>query len=383
MSIKTRFHLVNESGADLKTSVIKVKLIEDTENEETYLFPPDLQPLSRHPELAALPIIKTALKALTKRNQFRNIKVTLTKEIAEKYFDEEGNVRFGDNYLEEYTSDCETTVTRTEKKKESGSTSETIQQIRKPIHSIAKDMVITKFTGRNQNAESWLQIFERECNRLELQKCRYPECLRLFLDGPGEEWFTLNQKDMSLNDSWEGWKMALIEAFGDRGWTDIDYAFSFKYINGPLNEYVLKKLNLLLEAEPTISIKSRIFLVALGLPPFIRNRLHHKKINTQNDLISEINLLESLVKPKSSKFQNSIEKNKTVNTSKNYKPCTICEKLGFLNRYHPENTCWNKKNMNVNVKLTGKNENQNIRNIKIANNTQLEKELNDDNDQKN
>lgn len=107
MAVKTRFRLVYEQGVDPKSNIVKVKLIEELQEGKIYLFPPNLQPLTEHPALAGLPVIKAVIKVFTKRNQFRNIKVTLPEEIVKKYFDEEGNVRFKENYLEEYNSNKE------------------------------------------------------------------------------------------------------------------------------------------------------------------------------------------------------------------------------------------------------------------------------------
>lgn len=388
MPTRVRFRFTFEVSADPKTSILKVKQIQIANTEETYLFPPELQPLSLHPELQGLQIVKSVTKSLTKRNQFRNVNITLPDEVAKLYFDTEENVCFKEHYLEEYFSDDDVSSLGSSSNTTRGASNaaQTNADHRpKPLQSIVKDMVIDKFTGKNQSVVPWLTIFERECRRLEIGVGKYSEALRLFLEGPAAEWFSLSLKVMSINDPWDAWKQSMIDSFGDRGWSDVSYAFSFRYVNGTLNEYVIKKLNLLLDVEPTMSVKSRIFLVALGLPSFVRDRLSRKKLETQNELISEINQLESLVKPKNMKPTNTgtpdVTKYHDFRGSR-YKPCSICDTAGFPGRFHPTATCWN----NQKNKIPGQNKTEKTgnKNIKLANNAELENELNsNENNQKN
>lgn len=60
------------------------------------------------------------------------------------------------------------------------------------MQSIMKDMISEKFNGKNSNAETWLQIFVRECDRLEIEENQRVEALRLFLDGIATKWFLAN-----------------------------------------------------------------------------------------------------------------------------------------------------------------------------------------------
>lgn len=55
----------------------------------------------------------------------------------------------------------------------------------KQIHSVAKNIILEKLNGKNFNAESWPEMFVTECKRLDIKKNRYPEFLRLSLEGPG------------------------------------------------------------------------------------------------------------------------------------------------------------------------------------------------------
>lgn len=53
---------------------------------------------------------------------------------------------------------------------------------KKNLTSLVKDMVLEKFSGKNQNAGTWLTLFERECTRMEIESHKYSEVLRLFLE---------------------------------------------------------------------------------------------------------------------------------------------------------------------------------------------------------
>lgn len=141
------------ASADSKTSITKVKKIQIAETGDTDLFLPQLQPTSFHSEISALPIIKSAIKTLTKRNQFRNVKITLPDNVAKPYFDSEDNACFKEDYLEEYCSDEDTLST------ESGSSKTSTPIVSKSLQPLTKDMVIDKFSKKIQNVTTWLKAF--------------------------------------------------------------------------------------------------------------------------------------------------------------------------------------------------------------------------------
>ena len=38
----------------------------------------------------------------------------------------------------------------------------------------------------------------------------------------------------------EAWKNSMIKNFGNKGWSEVLYALSYKYVNGALNDYAIK-----------------------------------------------------------------------------------------------------------------------------------------------
>jgi hypothetical protein len=239
---------------DTKTSTHRVKTITPLiqhEQSVTYFFPPDLQAVAVHPELKELTPIKAAINALKTRSSYRNVLVALPDEVSKLYFDACGNVIYKDYLLEEYIDDDVSVLSDTPSSAQSTRISPSIT---KTLHTITKDIVINKFSGKGSNISAWLTIFERECKRVGVGENKLAEALRLFLEGMALDWFSLQLKLLDLSDPWQTWKDSMIEIFGDKGWTDIRYAVDFKYLSGSLSEYALKKLNLLLEVEPSMTV---------------------------------------------------------------------------------------------------------------------------------
>ena len=323
--IKARFHFASEA-VDSKTTVVKVKAIQLVDQPEIFQFPNDQQMSAQHPQLFENAVAKGVVKSLKTRNKFRKVVVTLAENGLKKvYLDEEGNVVFNGYYLEAiqtYSSTPQIPDT------------EIPSQI-KQIHSISKNMILEKFNGKNSNAELWLKIFVAECKRLEITENRYPEVLRLFLEGPALEWFSILLKTNSLSHPWELWNNSFVDTFGQKSWSEIAYAYTFKYLNGSCLDFALKKRNMLIDVDPNLTMSSQINLIVIALPHFIRSRLNKKSLTNMEDLMSTLRQIE----PSRSKLNNNNsgeindDKHKTQNK---HKPCSYCDSVGFPNRFHPE-----------------------------------------------
>lgn len=343
MESKAKFYFVSEAGADTKSTVVKVKRIQLLGQEEIFLFPIDKQTSAQHGILFEHPIVKNVVKSLKIRNKFRNVVLTLSEDLEKIYLDTEGNVTLYNEYLEEINTEQESMIDK----------QSTITTERKTSDSI-KDIVIEKFDMENINASVWINLFVQECDRVGIAKNKYAEVLRLFLEKSALDWYNVFIKHNSLLN-WEAWNNSFIDTFSAQSWTDISYAYNFKFYNGSLLEYALKKRRLLIEADDSLSTNTQINMIVISLPKFIQNKLDRKSIINIENLMSK---LKQLGKVNDLKNENV---NKRMSSEK--KPCSICDKLGFKNRFHSENICRNKDRQIKNLK------NENIR---IINNTELQ-----------
>ena len=121
---------------------------------------------------------------------------------------------------------------------------------------------------------------------------------------------------------------------------------TFKFINGSLKDYALKKERLLLETEPDMTVQSRINHIVVGLPTQVQNLLDKEEITITEGLMSQLS--------KCSRFNNvgktalisspSFKYNKHPNDNNSPKqiekrPCTICESIGKTGRFHSKEIC--------------------------------------------
>lgn len=362
--MKAKFHFASEA-LDSKTTVVKVKTIQLIDQPEIFQFPPELQTSTNHSLLFEHPVTKGVVKSLKLRNKFRNVVITLTDgELRNTYLDEEGNVVFNEYYLE---------VVRTNKLPSAPSTENPSQE--KSLHSVSKNMVLDKFNGKNFNAESWLELFKTECERLDIQERRFAEILRLCLEGTALEWYSIFLKINSLSHPWEFWNNSFIDTFSEKSWSEIAYAYNFKYLSGSLLDFALKKRNRLIDIDPKLTIESQINLIVIALPHFVIPRLEKKKIVKMEDLMSTLRQMEPLVNKFNIPYSNTRggENHKPTNISDKQKkqnahdPCAYCDSRGFPNRLHAEKLC----------RLKMGNQTGNYRNdkIKIANNIEIQDEI--------
>ncbi|KAK9884126.1 hypothetical protein WA026_005079 [Henosepilachna vigintioctopunctata] len=90
---------------------------------------------------------------------------SLINELKDNYLDEENNVCFKGLYLDEAQACVDPNPTALYIPK-----SETFEN--KSLHSVVKDMILDKFSGKNQNAKIFLELFVQECNRLRIGNSR-------------------------------------------------------------------------------------------------------------------------------------------------------------------------------------------------------------------
>lgn len=133
-------------------------------------------------------------------------------------------------------------------------------------------------------------------------------------------------------------------------------------------DYALSKERLCLDAESSSTVLSRINMIVMGLPLAVQDELDREEISSIEKLFVELRRLDdSFSRMKADGTSNqrrsvTMEKPKdkidTLATNRYYtpkKPCSICIRLGWSNRYHPERECRN-KNLVETKKLININE---------------------------
>lgn len=336
-----------------KTNLLCITEITTPDNR-TYIIPNEWKPAYKHKEISETSAFNKVKNALKKRGQYRKIWIPLTKDLKKIYLDEGENLQFADEYLEELTQQLDETG---KKHIENENTPGKVENLKK----VAEKFILEKFSNK-ANANQWIEEFEKECDRFEIDKDeRKIEMLRNLLEKSHLEWYSSMIIKFSINSEWSEWKKKFCETYGNKGWSQVKYAFNFKYQAGPLIEYATRKERLLLDVNKNIDESTIINLIAVGLPEDILHKIDREAIKQTTQLFAEINKYEHL--------QKKIEVEKKLKTKSDYKefgqrkPCTICEKLGKGSRFHPESKCFFKKSEN------------NSKNNKVINNLTIDAEL--------
>ena len=361
---RLKFTFEIKPSIDGKSNYIAITAI-TTINEKVFLIPEECQATSFHKYIQTSKAYNTVKNSLKKRYQTRSVWIKTTEDILQTYVDEDGNMTFQGQFLEEITQEQMTIGSRKcsedpivkilEKLVESQQKNE-----KQSIKKLADKFVIEKFDGKSSSAHQWMEVFEKECERFNVVKEEEKiEIFRLFLEKSCTDWYSSMMIKLGLQSEWSEWKSNFLQTYANKGWTASKYALSYKYQSGSLLEYAIKKEKLLLEVRKTIDEGTLIDIIAAGLPDFITDRINQEEITHTKNLFSELGRLEHLVSRR--KFIKKKEDTKPVKEK-----CTICEKLKKGVRYHSENSCWFKTNLN-----TEKDKKQ----IKLINNSELECEL--------
>lgn len=371
---KLRFGFEVLPSSDGKSNTICITSIE-TSDAKVYAIPEECQSVSNHTELIKTPAYAKVKNSMKKRYQNRKIWITMTEELRKTYIDEDDNLQFGNQYLEEV--DQEKTTTTTAQISEASvleklfeKMAENIQETKEQsLKHIAEKFVLEKFTTRNSNANQWIETFEKECQRFNITKdVKKIEILRLFMDKSCLDWYSSMMIKLTMDSEWSLWKNKFCASFINRGWNHITYALSFKYKDGSLVDYALKKEKLLLDMRNTIDTGTLIDLIAAGLPEFILNRIDREILKDTVDLFNEVRKCEHMMNKKKNLVYKKYGSHTSINRNEDRSPCKICEKLNKGTRYHPDSACWFK----------GKeDEKEKGNNIKHVNNSVIETELND------
>ena len=362
-SVRARFTMcVVGSSAESKTNVWALRymeLLDDDFDHEVYEFPREYGELGHHDKLFALPAAVTACRKIPKRHTLRTFRVIMPPLVAAIYVDNDGNPIFRGDPLDVRVPD----------KPPADPVAPVVNTVSfpRPLSSVIKDAVISKFNPKLHNASSWLDIFERECRRLDVHEDRFWEIIRLFLEGAAEQWYNFIRNTNPHNILWDFWKNSFLKNFSKKGWSSAAAAFSYRYIAGSFIDYTHTKISMLSAYNPCMHKLDVMSHVVLGLPQYLQVRINPLDVDEIDDLVG---IISSFEKPFIRKISDS--KNPTASSSafnslrpRNItSPCLYCKFKGF-ERFHKESDCFTKfkdsrdknngnNNSNNNVKSNSK-----------------------------
>lgn len=363
---KLRFKFVVLGSTDGKTNTICITSIE-TPDGHVFEIPAELKPVSKHTAILSSEVFTKIKNSLKKRHQTRTVWIPLNTELRKVYLDEGENIQFNDEYLDEITGEIIPSH---------NNTSSNVPE-KKNIGKTAERFLIEKFSNKTSNADQWIREFESECGRLEIvQDEEKIEILKHLLEKQCLDWYSSMMIKLTVNSEWAVWKDNFCETYGNKGWSQIKYAFTFKFQAGSLLEYATKKEKILLEINKNIDTQTMINLIVMGLPDYIIDKIDKKTVKSTASLYNEIGKHEYVANKRA--FNKKSFPFRPNNTN-NYKgkpdkiPCKTCENLNKGIRFHPEEKCWFKQPENYNHKKN---------NSKTVNNSVIDVELNY-NDKKN
>ncbi|CAK9809260.1 hypothetical protein ANTQUA_LOCUS5961 [Anthophora quadrimaculata] len=139
-------------------------------------------------------------------------------------------------------------------------------------------------------------------------------------------WHSATSTTLTMESQWDEWKERFLETFADKGWSTGMYAINYKYKEGSLMEYAIRKEKLVLDMDKDISAQTLVMLIAAGLPEFIRNRIDKEKCESSIVLLHEIKKCEGLMS-KNSFIKKREERQENKKKFEEKKPCKNCQKL--------------------------------------------------------
>ena len=235
---KLLFEFVVKAAKDGKSNIYTITSIVTIDNRR-FSIPDELQATILHTSILQTSAFAKIKTTLTRRHQTRKIWITLTEELKNTYMDQDGNMQFKDYFLEEITEKTENASVLDESlvkilEKLSEKDNKPKQQ---NLKKVSEKFVIEKLTGINSNAHQWITVFKKEFHRFEtIQDAERIEIFRLFLEKSCLDWYSSRLIKLKLNSEWGKWKENFCETYGNKGWSPIRYALSFKYKAGSLFE---------------------------------------------------------------------------------------------------------------------------------------------------
>lgn len=380
---KFQFYM-NVDGKD-KDNYIALCRIRSMDSDCWFVFPEEYHKLSNHEELAKMAPIKSVVSVLKTRGQYRNVNISLPDTVKKLYVDEDNNFIFKNHLLGEARLASQTSTSTSSESRFDELVSCLSQPRPESTKDILKRFLVDKFSPKNRNVEAWCDLFQKESARFNLCSQKQIEVLKSCLDPSMSDWFSINQRRLPSDAAWSSWKYQLLSTFSDHSWRPIRYVYNFKFLNGSLIDYAVKKERMLLELDRDLPDLIILDLIVVGLPSHIQNTLNRHSVNSIEKLHNKFKKFdgEDKILDASSKQEfsnkssnsNNFSRNVNFNPSKfqedkqkwknagsvNFverkgsggtprKPCGICVSKGFPDRYHLEASCWYKEKPSQNVK---------------------------------
>lgn len=370
---KLKFEFVVKPGEDQKTNVIGITSIMDAD-KNLFLIPEKLQPIKLHTELIKTETFQKVKATLQRRHEERRVWISLTPELRDTYADQDGNMQFKGYLLEEKASETQQVLTNEMSTESLTKILESLVESKKEskqfnLKKLSEKFVIEKFSKKTSSVTQWMDIFEAECDRIGIKDdIDKIQVFRLFLEDSCQDWYNSMLIKYTINSEWSNWKKKFCETYVDKGWSPIRYAFLYKYRQGTLLEYALKKERLLLEVNRLLDKHTLIDLIVIGLPNFIADQIDRNTLKDTEELFGSIRGLEHLVDKKIVGKKTIDWESKKKEKNLNGRPCKICEKEKKGTRYHSESVCWFRNKDDDRFKKEQ---------IRSVNNSELEMSLNE------
>ncbi|XP_039312410.1 uncharacterized protein LOC120359337 [Solenopsis invicta] len=215
---------VTASSKDEKTNIIAITSI-STEEGKRYVLPAEFRHIGYHKELMKTENYNKLKNTLKTRHQKRKVWIKMTEDLKKIYIDEDQNLQFENQYLEEIDED------KSEDKTQKDNLTKILEKLvessqrkeeKKNLKQISEKFMIEKFTSKHSNTKQWLETFEKECTRFDIIEDETKiEILRLFLDKSCSDWHSATLTKLTVQAGWDEWKDRFLETFADKGWSTV------------------------------------------------------------------------------------------------------------------------------------------------------------------
>lgn len=210
------------------------------------------------------------------RGQYRN--VMFTDALKKVYMDDAGSFLFKGLILSEiifanFTANVSQSALK-EEKPGSWSSQESFKDI-------LRHFLLKKFS-KKCNVKSWCEKFEKKSICIGLSGQKQIEILKNCLNPSLDDWFLVNLTRLPAGAEWPLWKAQLLKTFGDHTFQPVKCTFTFKFLNGSLIDYAIKKEKMLLDLKLglTNNFILYVYLIGIGLPNHVQNSLNRLTVDS-------------------------------------------------------------------------------------------------------